>query len=433
MKTNFFLTVALVFISLQTFAQGGWNLCNTPPLSGRIDDIFMVNTQIGYAINSEGKTLKTFDGGNNWYQIWDVFPYGRSVEFINEQKGFVGSLYMTPSFNILSRTLDGGVNWTDLTTVIDGRARKGICGLSIPDSNTIYGCGNWFQDSAYIVKSIDGGNTWSFIDMHTYASHLIDMYFLNKDTGFATGSSPLPTETGIILYTTDGGQTWSTKFQDTVVAPEWCWKIQHLTDQIYFASLQTSTSGRILKSTDGGMNWSIFLTPLPAVGGGLQGVGFIDSLHGWIGGFPTSSSFSFETHDGGMTWDTINVCPGMNRVFKVNDTLVFACGTNIWKYTSSGTGITPVIPEMIPNASIKCYPNPANNNLAVEMVLNVKTQARITIHDEIGRRIKLIDNFNKSKGVYRYSINTENLPRGIYHVILKTHEDDQTVKVMVTH
>jgi hypothetical protein len=181
------------------------------------------------------------------------------------------------------------------------------------------------------------------------------------------------------------------------------------------------------------MSWNIFLTPLPAAGGALQGVGFIDSLHGWTGGFPTSSSFSFETHDGGMTWDTINVCSGMNRVFKVSDTLVFASGNSIWKYTSSGTGISPVIPEMIPSTSVTCYPNPANNNLAVELVLNVKTHARLTLHDEIGKRIKLIDNSDKQKGVYRYNINTEDLAKGIYHVVLKTHEDDQTVKVVVTH
>src|SRR6185503_4465152 len=94
----------------------------------------------------------------------------RSVEFINTQKGFVGAFdYDSVSHsNVLRVTTDGGSSWTDITPQLDPRAQKGICGLSVADSNTIYGCGNWFQDSAYIVKSIDGGSTWSFIDMHTY-------------------------------------------------------------------------------------------------------------------------------------------------------------------------------------------------------------------------------------------------------------------------
>jgi photosystem II stability/assembly factor-like uncharacterized protein len=110
----------------------------------------------------------------------------RSVEFINNQKGFVGGLTSSAANNILLRTTDGGATWTDLTQLLDTIARTGICGFAIPDSNTIYGCGTWFTDSAYIVKSTDDGNTWSFIPMHMYATSLIDMYFLNKDTGFVT-------------------------------------------------------------------------------------------------------------------------------------------------------------------------------------------------------------------------------------------------------
>ncbi|MBK5284533.1 MAG: hypothetical protein JJE25_03960, partial [Bacteroidia bacterium] len=204
MKTKLLITAALVFIYLHSFAQGGWTLPNQPNWGNRVDDIFMVNTQIGYAVAGDGKIAKTTDGGDNWITINQDSIYCRSVEFINTQKGFVGGFPgQTNTTKLLRMTTDGGSTWTDLTSLLDPRAR-GICGLAIPDSNTIYGCGNFFQDSAYIVKSTDGGSTWSFIDMHTYASHLIDMYFLNKDTGFVTGSSPSPSFSGIILYTTDG-------------------------------------------------------------------------------------------------------------------------------------------------------------------------------------------------------------------------------------
>ena len=57
----------------------------------------------------------------------------------------------------------------------------------------------------------------------------------------------------------------------------------------------------------------------------------------------------------------------------------------------------------------------------------------VILLDEAGRRIKVIDNTNKPKGVYKYQVDTRNLRQGIYYVILKTHEDDQAVKVVVTH
>src|SRR5688572_16724689 len=207
MKTKLFLATAFVFVSLYVCAQGGWSLCNAPAFGNRVDDIFMVDTQIGYAVSGDGSIVKTTDGGNNWLTInIDSNLYCRAVEFINAQKGFVAGFYYNSRVNILRRTTDGGASWTDLTSLID-TFPSGICGLAIPDSNTIYGCGNYYQDSAFIVKSIDGGNTWGFIDMHTYASHLIDMYFINKDTGFATGSSPFPSPRAVILYTTNGGQS----------------------------------------------------------------------------------------------------------------------------------------------------------------------------------------------------------------------------------
>jgi photosystem II stability/assembly factor-like uncharacterized protein len=429
MTTKLFLVFILIMDTFLSNAQNGWSICNSPSFLSRVDDLHMLNEQTGYAVCGDGKIVKTTDGGNNWILLLEENPC-RSVEFINTQKGFVGGFSMDPSANnILRKTIDGGTTWSDLTSIIDTRARQGICGIAVADTNTIYGCGNWYQDTAYIIKSIDGGNTWNYIDMGNYASSLIDMYFTSKDTGFATGRGPLPSKTAVILYTTDGGLTWTYKFQDNT-ANEYCWKIQHLTNEVYFASIQAMTidTAKILKSIDGGMTWTVHHVLDSYYN--IQGIGFIDTLKGWTGGYTPNS---FESNDGGITWDTINICPLMNRVFKVNDTLLFATGMRIWKYGPIQTGIKHEIQQPVQTASINCYPNPVNENLIISTSLNRSTHTLIILFDEHGKEINVFENTNQVKGEYKYNFKTSNLSAGVYYLVMKTHEEHIINKIFVVH
>jgi photosystem II stability/assembly factor-like uncharacterized protein len=422
-------TCLVIFLvaSSSCFAQNGWKICTTPVFGSRVDDIFMVNTQTGYAVCGDGKIVKTTNGGDNWVTLLQASGvYHRSVEFINAQKGFVGGFPVSGgTINIFRRTTDGGTTWTDLTALIDPRARSGICGLAVADANTIYGCGNWYENAGYIIKSVDGGNTWSFIDMSGYATSLIDMYFTSKDTGFVTGKGLLPLESAVILYTTNGGVSWTYKFQNSIFN-EYCWKIQRLNKQIYFASIEdlTDVAPRILKSVDGGMTWED--QKVSTVPYNIEGIGFIDPLHGWTGG---DIGKSFESKDGGITWDSINICPYMNRVFKVNDTMLFATGNQIWKY--KGAGIYPPIPATH-YAWMNCHPNPVRDMLSIEVAVAMPTHILLMLLDESGRQIKIIDNTDKPKGSYQYEVNTNFLSQGLYYMVLKTHEDKRVVKIVVS-
>ena len=426
----FFCTLFTDFL----MAQGGWAVCNSPVFGDRVDDVFMANTQTGYAVCGDGQIVKTSDGGANWIKLLqDTNIYCRSVEFVSPLKGFVGGFQKHYGYNknTLRKTIDGGTTWTDLTALIDTAAHdslRGICGLCAADSNTIYGCGNYFQDSAYIVKSSDGGNTWSFIDMHTYAIHLIDMFFLNKDTGFATGTGPLPFETAIVLYTQDGGQNWAYKFQDTI-ASEYVWKIYHLSDKIYFGVIENETilPSRIIKSTDGGMTWAAHqVTPTCEY---IEGIGFIDSLKGWAGGWGNST---YESNDGGITWSPVAVCPWLNRFYKINDTLAFASGNSIWKYNSLMTGVKPVpIKNVSPYVALNCYPNPVNETLNIDVSLSITTHAMVVLFDGNGIRVKTIDNSDKPRGKFQYRLDLKYLPAGIYYLMLKTNEDKRIQKISV--
>ena len=164
----------------------------------------------------------------------------------------------------------------------------------------------------------------------------------------------------------------------------------------------------------------------------IEGIGFIDTLKGWAGGYGNSS---FESNDGGLTWSPVNICPWLNRFFKVNDTLAFASGGEIWKYSYSlPLEVKPLPVEKVsPYVSLNCNPNPVRETLTMDVSLSLSTHALILLLDEKGTRVKLIDNSDKPRGTFQYSLSTEKLPAGIYYLVLKTHEDKQMQKIVVSH
>jgi hypothetical protein len=162
----------------------------------------------------------------------------------------------------------------------------------------------------------------------------------------------------------------------------------------------------------------------------IEGVGFIDSLHGWAGG---GFGYSFETQDGGQTWDTIHVLEVFNRFFKLNDTMVFAAGWGIWKYTPNLTGIQPQPASSAVLSTLNVSPNPVNDVLTVHWSLAQPTRAMLTLYDAGGRPVRTIENALKPKGKYEEQVNTAGLAAGTYLLVLKTHEDKRAVQVVVMH
>ncbi len=58
------------------------------------------------------------------------------------------------------------------------------------------------------MKTIDGGDTWSYISFPTNRT-INGMYFIDANNGTAVGNY------GTILKTTDGGQNWTTQISGT--------------------------------------------------------------------------------------------------------------------------------------------------------------------------------------------------------------------------
>jgi hypothetical protein len=188
--------------------------------------------------------------------------------------------------------------------------------------------------------------------MRPWASILIDCYFPAPERGWVVGGKtdePVPTRNNVIplvLYTEDGGRTWQNQvsnLQAQFPKGEWGWKIFFLDDRIGFVSLENFTQGAILKTTDGGRSWARLPVNDPQQNANLEGVGFGDENHGWVGGWGDAAFqrlSSSETTDGGRTWtdaDAIGKALNRFRFFGKPVTVGYASGQTVYKYSSAAT------------------------------------------------------------------------------------------------
>jgi hypothetical protein len=186
--------------------------------------------------------------------------------------------------------------------------------------------------------------------MRPWADILIDTYFTSPDRGWVVGgktAQPVPTRNNVkpvVLFTEDGGETWVNRvadIQNEFPLGEWGWKIQFLNDQVGFVSLENFNAGAILKTTDSGLTWTRHVINDPQRNANLEGIGFVDENHGWVGGWGDADFLrrsSSETFDGGLTWrDANEIGKAINRFrFFGNPVSVgYASGQTVYQYSSA--------------------------------------------------------------------------------------------------
>lgn len=397
------LLLLFLLFSVVMHSQATWHLLpNSPSQTFRHDDVFFINENKGWVINVKGEVWKTLDGGTTWNKSTQQSSSFRCVGFSDSLRGFIGNLCpgswaATNDTVPLYKTTDGGNTWSPIT-VFNGPFPKGICGIRVVNDSVIVGCGR-VGGPSFFVRSTDGGVTWTSKDMSSYAGMLIDVSFISADTGFVVGgtTSSWQTSKSIILYTTDGGQTWTPKITGTSTGDH-CWKIEKTKTNTYYVSVERSSATLPLlfyKSSDGGSSWTEH-TLTNEQYGWSQGIGFVSDTVGWIGGGPGAIS----TSDGGQTFSSFPLLVNMNRMRVVNETLAYAVGQRVYKYSKlSSTGITQ-LPDLTGYSLQQNVPNPFTKKTTLTYTIPKPEHVVLEIFDNAGRKIKTLVNAEKSAGTY---------------------------------
>lgn len=180
-----------------TDSGDNWEKLNIPYEWSELNSVAFINENIGFAIGL-GLHIKTIDGGQTWNQFeFDYQGLMKKITFTNSQTGFCAGLYGN-----IFKTTNQGDSWIKALNESDGH----IYDFCFVDESVGYAGGQ-----KEIVKTIDGGETWTILA--DSPSEIYFIHFSDLNTGIAIGKGHYTggdwgTWTKAMYTTNDGGKTW---------------------------------------------------------------------------------------------------------------------------------------------------------------------------------------------------------------------------------
>lgn len=204
----------------------------------------------------------------------------RALGFVDGRTGFIGNIGTdyypgVTDTTPLYRTDDAGVTW--LPVDLGGKTIAGVCSIDVLKTQRIYQgvlqphvvihAAGRVGGPTGLLRSTDGGKSWSVRDAGSVAGMILDVKFLDENTGliFCLDQPRCGDDRGLILRSTDGGVSWREVYRSGRKA-ELIWKASFVDGKIGYATVQglrhvACPASLIVKTTDGGQNW----TELPMV------------------------------------------------------------------------------------------------------------------------------------------------------------------------
>ena len=281
----------------------------------------------------------------------------------------------------------------------------------------------------------DAGLTWQSTGLSDYADILIDTHFFNENEGLVVGGkrdSASNRYRAVVLSTTDGGTSWTNRHTGSDLH-EWGWKISFPSRSVGYVSIEHANvdypPAKVLRTADGGLTWEEVLIPPVLELRGLQGVGFVSDSVGWAGGRGSTA----RTNSAGESWVGYDGIDGaVNRFRFFGDSLGFAVGEYVYKYTTTNTGVARqnMTRERIVEA---VFPQPASASVLVRLQGAFEPDFSVEIYDVSGRRIA-----DRSSGAIEirtnevvWDVRRPAMPPGVYFMRIASERSVVVVPIVV--
>jgi photosystem II stability/assembly factor-like uncharacterized protein len=287
-----------------------WNMYNEKFEARGLRRLVFIDSLYGYQLR-EGQLLRTHDGGESWVEM-DIFGFGSVMDLQAGPKLGSSVFCMSMGRYLINASTDAGDSWNiSLTETAFADSYPGVMEFMNAQTGFIAG------DGGRIVRTEDGGQSWSIVHGIGYIGTVTNLLFTDDDHGIATTYSPT------VLLTTDGGRRWN----ESIPSPEHdCDAITASPSGILFLVATTSNyEFDLLRSTDKGASWTV-LSRLPIQYSSTnpemaQSIIAISDQEVWIG---ATFGLLLRSYDGGITWDRGTVQPGTSNPYST--------GTNIFYF-----------------------------------------------------------------------------------------------------
>ena len=465
--------------------EGGYDNWEKLFFTDNIDDVFFIDENKGFIIvRDPARLYKTTNGGQSWDSIPGA-PGGVELLFLNSLTGFIGS-------NLIYKTTDGGEIWYETNgaggagKIFFINPTVGWAERSNKIYKTIDGGENWFTQltlpadnftsiffvdllngwatSRYIWQTTDGGNNWiQRTDIPITFS--TDVYFPGLDTGWIGRYSSINNS---LFKTTDGGLNW-------IAIPEviGARKFYFFPDPIHWLIIGFS---RYYVTNDYGNSWIEFTNDVPtgissfqaptntlgyAVGSGGLILRYDDTTYvpvelisfegkienevivlSWITANELNNlGFYIEKSSDKISWERIGFVNGNGTTTEtnyynfvdmepVNGEISYRLMQQDYDGSSAYSRIitvyynnTPTTFELFQN-----YPNPFNPKTTIKYSVPNTDIVNISLYSILGDKITELINEEKLPGVYKITLDANNLASGIYFYTMVTGSGFTSVK-----
>ncbi len=239
----------------------GWKLDNLGP---------------DYGVSTKVFLHKTTDGGINWTRkilSSEVGDFGFKLQFVDQNNGWVLIWNFTTMVPKFLRTTDGGENWTNFNGM-------GIFFFVTPNIGWCYSSTGPNMTAPFkIYKTTNGGNNW-IEQLSEYQPGMYnDIFFIDQNNGWLVGDS------GKVIKTKDGGVSWSYVTNSGINSNE-------KSKTIFFVDINNGwipsktddpESAFIQHTTDGGNTWTTQNLPLGSSGkNSVFSIYFTNINNGWL-------------------------------------------------------------------------------------------------------------------------------------------------------